>query len=316
MANVKLSQLPVATNPDGTEIIPAVQNGTVGITVAQLRKTKDGVIGISCGDATDMLFYTGAGVSDHGDGGSFNVFLGNGYTPTEGIYGGAGGNFNFYGGTSHSPYRRGGYFFVGGGQSLGYYGNGGYIGLFAGEAPYGYGGSVEINSGDGYFKGGNAEFRAGSGYGYSRFSEGGHVTINAGDGSDEGGNVYIFSGRSDTEAEGATGGNIMIYSSPGYRGGRLYLKAGRGYIGEGGDTSLLGGNNRGALEGGHVYIQGGYTYTGTGGHVFIDGGVHTTETGYNGQIYLRSLPTSDPGFFGALWVDTMDGNRVKQSRPG
>lgn len=292
MADIKLSQLPEAADPVGTEIVPVTQgNRTVGMTINQTRRARSAAAG-SENDGNPLLFYTGSGDS-YGDGGVFNIFGGDGGLVAEGsYYGGDGGNFNFYGGTAHGVHSQGGYFWVGCGENSDFLGRGGYVTLYAGNS----------------FYGGNAYFYAGNG------AFGGRTKLYAGYGAAGGGDLKIRSGGSALYSNETHAGDIGIYAGNGYFGGNLKLQSGDGYTADPGFISIAAGGGRNGNTGGRVGLFAGWSSSGSGGEIFLEAGHSYGESGTGGNvrlaagqgntdglIILENLPTSLPSEPNALW---------------
>lgn len=83
-------------------------------------------------------------------------------------------------------------------------------------------------------------------------------------------------------------------------GGGGSVRGMRGYRnGSGGGWEFIGGDAESG-SGGSLGFYGGNSTTGNGGDLYFDAGLGGSD---NGNIFMGSLPTSDPGLSGALWAD-------------
>lgn len=138
------------------------------------------------------------------------------------------------------------------------------------------GGSANLYGGNGKLSGGYVNVKGGNGTG--AYNYGGGIRVIAGN-AGYGGFVHIYAGTS-------TYGNHL--------GGKLRIKGGQGP--RGGPTSIFGGYGTSNV-GGDLSLYGGAGTGHKGGNVFIGGGGGSSR----GNVFLKNLPTSDPGISGAVF---------------
>lgn len=205
MTDIKLSQLPSAALPSGSEILPMVQNNrTVGVTVSQLLYRAAAAEGSGL-NGTPIYMYAGDG-DGYGNGGWLTLEAGR-----TTYLGYRGGGIDITAGDSYNI--GGGIYMTAGEGGVDKNSEGGYIGLYGGR--YNNGGGLAIRPGGGY-NGGTLYLYGGQAYN----NNAGHIFITGGYSRYErSGNVYITGGY----ASNAPGGNVTI--RPGYSDGN-----GRGWI--------------------------------------------------------------------------------------
>ena len=107
----------------------------------------------------------------------------------------------------------------------------------------------------------------------------------------------------------AAGGTFRLFDANLNSGGMVQIQGGNAPVGTGGYLALMGGFANGAGNfGGNVYIAPGWSNDGaaTGGSVVIDLPANYSPTGPQvpaNLLVLIGLPTTDPGYAGAVWVD-------------